>query len=79
MIDNKRGYYCLIDASKGTVYALCTRTDIHLDSEENDAVPVYDTCNMIRCKIDQHLKKPGIFLEETVCGVEGVPRILPLS
>lgn len=35
-------------------------SDIHLEGEENDAVPVYETCDMIRHKIDQHLKEPGV-------------------
>ncbi|KAH8708518.1 hypothetical protein GQ44DRAFT_627815 [Phaeosphaeriaceae sp. PMI808] len=34
--------------------------DITLDGEEDDAVPVYDTCDEIRRKINAHLKKPGV-------------------
>lgn len=33
---------------------------IHLEGEENDAVPVFETCDMIRRKIDRHLKEPGV-------------------
>ncbi|OCL14862.1 hypothetical protein AOQ84DRAFT_330342 [Glonium stellatum] len=35
-------------------------SDIHLEGEEEDKVPVYETCDMIRRKIDQYLKKPGV-------------------
>lgn len=35
-------------------------SDIELGGEENDAVPVYDTCDEIRRKISAHLKKPGV-------------------
>ncbi|KXX73484.1 hypothetical protein MMYC01_209130 [Madurella mycetomatis] len=35
-------------------------SDIELDGEEDDEVPVYDTCDEIRRKITAHLKKPGV-------------------
>ncbi|KAJ4251481.1 hypothetical protein NW762_011466 [Fusarium torreyae] len=35
-------------------------SDIHLDGEESDEVPVYDTCDEIRRKINAHLKTPGL-------------------
>ncbi|KAF2091561.1 hypothetical protein K490DRAFT_20491, partial [Saccharata proteae CBS 121410] len=35
-------------------------SDIILEGEERDAVPVYETCDMIRRKIDQCLKQPGL-------------------
>ncbi|KAI1781330.1 hypothetical protein F4818DRAFT_398731 [Hypoxylon cercidicola] len=34
--------------------------DIHLPGEETDEVPVYDTCDEIRKKINAHLKTPGL-------------------
>ncbi|GAB1310750.1 hypothetical protein MFIFM68171_00960 [Madurella fahalii] len=33
---------------------------IELDGEEDDEVPVYDTCDEIRRKINAHLRKPGV-------------------
>ncbi|KAK6440106.1 hypothetical protein LTR95_003670 [Oleoguttula sp. CCFEE 5521] len=33
--------------------------DVHLDGEEEDAVPVYATCDAIRRQITAHLKKTG--------------------
>ncbi|RDW59764.1 hypothetical protein BP6252_12851 [Coleophoma cylindrospora] len=33
---------------------------IHLDGEEEDAVPVFETCDEVRKKIRAHLKKPGV-------------------
>ncbi|KAM7205549.1 hypothetical protein V8F20_003133 [Naviculisporaceae sp. PSN 640] len=35
-------------------------SDVHLEGEETDSVPVYDTCDEIRRKINVHLKKPGV-------------------
>ncbi|KAK8094328.1 hypothetical protein PG997_001013 [Apiospora hydei] len=36
-------------------------TEIHLDGEEDDAVPIYDTCDEVRRKISAHLRKtPGL-------------------
>ncbi|KAK8039016.1 hypothetical protein PG993_007427 [Apiospora rasikravindrae] len=36
-------------------------SDIHLDGEEDDAVPIFDTCDEIRRKISAHLRKtPGL-------------------
>ncbi|KAK3303733.1 uncharacterized protein B0T15DRAFT_504901 [Chaetomium strumarium] len=34
-------------------------SDIHLDGEDLDAVPVFDTCDEVRRKNNAHLKKPG--------------------
>lgn len=34
-------------------------SDIHLDGEDTDSVPVFDSCNEIRRKISAHLRKPG--------------------
>jgi hypothetical protein len=44
-------------ASSGAVPDI---SDIVLPGEENDAVPVFDTCDEIRRKINAHLKKPGV-------------------
>jgi len=33
---------------------------IHLDGEENDSVPIFDSCDEVRRKINAHLKKPGV-------------------
>lgn len=33
---------------------------IHLDGEEDDRVPIFDSCNEVRRKINAHLKKPGV-------------------
>ncbi|KAI1155375.1 hypothetical protein F4825DRAFT_407475 [Nemania diffusa] len=33
---------------------------IHLPGEETDSVPVYDTCDEVRRKINAHLKTPGL-------------------
>ncbi|KAI2632728.1 hypothetical protein GGS21DRAFT_139177 [Xylaria nigripes] len=35
-------------------------TDIHLDGEETDEIPIYDSCDEIRKKINQHLNMPGV-------------------
>ncbi|KAI0382723.1 hypothetical protein F5Y04DRAFT_252197 [Hypomontagnella monticulosa] len=35
-------------------------SNIHLDGEETDSVPVYDTCDEIRKKISAHLRTPGL-------------------
>lgn len=35
-------------------------SDVHLDGEETDSAPVYDTCDEIRKKINEHLKTPGL-------------------
>ncbi|KAK4216951.1 hypothetical protein QBC37DRAFT_278237, partial [Rhypophila decipiens] len=35
-------------------------SDVHLEGEETDSVPVYDTCDEVRRKINAHLKKPGV-------------------
>ncbi|KAI8941127.1 hypothetical protein NX059_002366 [Plenodomus lindquistii] len=34
--------------------------DVELDMEKDDKVPVFDTCDEIRRKINAHLKKPGV-------------------
>jgi hypothetical protein len=34
--------------------------NIHLDGEEDDKVPVYDTCADVRRKISAHLRDPGV-------------------
>lgn len=33
---------------------------IHLDGEETDSVPVFETCDVVRRKITAHLKTPGM-------------------
>ena len=33
---------------------------VHLDGEEDDSVPVYDTCADVRRKISAHLRDPGV-------------------
>ncbi|KAG8166077.1 hypothetical protein KVR01_004629 [Diaporthe batatas] len=33
---------------------------IHLDGEETDSVPVFETCDVVRRKITAHLKTPGL-------------------
>ncbi|KAI9688296.1 MAG: hypothetical protein M1820_010278 [Bogoriella megaspora] len=35
-------------------------SEIHLDGEETDSVPIYDTCDEIRRKISAHLRKEGV-------------------
>ncbi|KAK8134142.1 hypothetical protein PG984_006154 [Apiospora sp. TS-2023a] len=41
--------------------ALPDISEIHLDGEEEDAVPIYDTCDEVRKKINAHLRKtPGL-------------------
>jgi len=35
-------------------------SDIHLDKEEQDAVPVFDTCDDIRKKIKAHMRNDGV-------------------
>lgn len=42
-------------AAKGPV----DLSDIYLDGEEDDAVPIYDTCDEIRKKINAYFKKTG--------------------
>lgn len=33
---------------------------VHLPGEETDSVPVFDTCDEVRRKVNAHLKKPGV-------------------
>ncbi|KAL2122956.1 hypothetical protein VTJ04DRAFT_3411 [Mycothermus thermophilus] len=35
-------------------------SDIHLDGEETDSVPVFDTCDEVRKKINAYLQRPGV-------------------
>ena len=35
-------------------------SDIYLSGEDDDDVPVFDTCDEVRKKIDAHLRKPGV-------------------
>jgi hypothetical protein len=35
-------------------------SDVLLDGEEDDAVPVYDSCDEIRRKINAYMRKPGV-------------------
>ena len=35
-------------------------SDIHLDGEADDSVPVFDTCDDVRTKIRAHLRQPGM-------------------
>ena len=35
-------------------------SDIHLDLEDREAVPIFDTCNEVRRKIRLYLKRPGV-------------------
>ncbi|KAK3951213.1 RNA ligase-domain-containing protein [Pseudoneurospora amorphoporcata] len=39
-------------------------SDVHLEGEETDEVPVYDTCDEIRRKIDAYLKRPGVTMAQ---------------
>lgn len=39
-------------------------SDIHLEGEETDEVPVYDTCDEVRRKIDAYLKRPGVTMAQ---------------
>lgn len=43
-----------------TTAAVPDVSEIQLDHEETDEVPVYDTCDEIRKKINAHLKTPGL-------------------
>ncbi|KAI0160046.1 hypothetical protein GGR52DRAFT_576777 [Hypoxylon sp. FL1284] len=43
-----------------TAASLPDITDVHLEGEETDDVSVWDTCDKIRKKIDEHLKTPGV-------------------
>ncbi|KAL2137004.1 hypothetical protein VTI74DRAFT_10480 [Chaetomium olivicolor] len=45
--------------SKKAAAAVFDVSDIVLDGEDNDAAPIYDTCDEARKKINAHLKKPG--------------------
>ncbi|KAI0105681.1 hypothetical protein GGR51DRAFT_518791 [Nemania sp. FL0031] len=47
-------------AKTKTVDSLPDISGIHLAGEETDNVPVYDTCDEIRRKINLHLKTPGL-------------------
>ncbi|KAK4150663.1 RNA ligase-domain-containing protein [Chaetomidium leptoderma] len=35
-------------------------SDVVLPGEEDDAVPIFDTCDEVRRKVNAHLKKPGV-------------------
>lgn len=35
-------------------------SDIELPGEKKDAVPIFDTCDDVRKKIEKHLKEPGV-------------------
>lgn len=47
-------------AAKESAAAPVDLSDIVLPGEELDAVPVYDTCDEIRKKINAYLKRPGV-------------------
>jgi hypothetical protein len=47
-------------AKKGEKESVPSVDDIELPGELDDTVPVYDTCDDIRRKINAHLKKPGV-------------------
>jgi len=44
----------------GTGGGLEDVSDIHLDGEETDGVPVYDTCDEIRKKLTTYLRREGV-------------------
>ncbi|KAJ4419109.1 hypothetical protein N0V85_001169 [Neurospora sp. IMI 360204] len=39
-------------------------SDVYLDGEETDDVPVYETCDEIRRKIDAYVRKPGVTMAQ---------------
>ncbi|KAK3398775.1 hypothetical protein B0T20DRAFT_438116 [Sordaria brevicollis] len=39
-------------------------SDVHLEGEETDSVPIYDTCDEVRRKIDAYLKRPGVTMAQ---------------
>ena len=47
-------------ASKGAGGGVDDVSDIHLDREETDEVPVYDTCDEIRRKLTAYLRREGV-------------------
>ncbi|KAI0908707.1 hypothetical protein F4823DRAFT_597922 [Ustulina deusta] len=47
-------------ARRNAALALPDISNIRLPGEEEDCVPVYDTCDEIRRKINAHLKTPGL-------------------
>ncbi|KAF8477090.1 hypothetical protein BDZ91DRAFT_769332 [Kalaharituber pfeilii] len=50
----------LLPASAGATHDHSDITTIHLDGEDTDTVPIYDSCDEIRKKIAAHLRKPGV-------------------
>ncbi|CAN9290451.1 unnamed protein product [Alternaria sp. RS040] len=50
--------------------------DIELDGEKDDKVPVFDTCDDVRKKINAHLKKPGAFLRAASTSFHNPPKTL---
>ncbi|KAK5658889.1 hypothetical protein OQA88_1703 [Cercophora sp. LCS_1] len=50
----------VVKPASGTNSAGVDISDIHLEGEETDTVPIYDTCDEIRRKINAHLQKPGV-------------------
>lgn len=50
----------IIPKKRRTKTSAVDLSGIHLEGEEIDSVPVYDTCDEIRRKISAYLRKPGI-------------------
>lgn len=42
--------------------------DVHLPGEENDQVPIFDTCDEVRRKINAHLRSDGTTKAQLVRG-----------
>ncbi|KAK6087292.1 hypothetical protein SCUP234_01923 [Seiridium cupressi] len=49
-----------VKKAKTTASSLPDISDIYLDYEETDEVPVYDTCDEVRKKINAHMRTPGL-------------------
>ncbi|KAG9495485.1 hypothetical protein J7337_013734 [Fusarium musae] len=65
------------DAAEGTPSkaipskALPDISDIHLEGEETDDVPIYDDCDEIRRKINAHMTIPSVTQAQYLCAVQG--------
>lgn len=65
-------------SSKAAASAAVDLSDVVLRGEDHDSVPVFDSCDEIRRKINAHLKKPGVtqaqFLRDVYAQLKGPSR-----
>jgi hypothetical protein len=71
------------EKSKKAADTAAAIANIELDGEEDDEVPVYDSCDVIRRKVNAHLRKPGVtqaqFLRDLYAQLHGSCKANPLQ